>query len=246
MLPLRRALASCLVMSLSALALAGPAAAQAGPGTPRKAGGTVLHAFAFKYQQASDAVALVHPLLSPGGTVELQPRGNTLVIRDNQAALNRILPVLRGFDHPVRHLRLEIFIVRASRVSVSPAVEQSDLPDQLTRRLRQILPYEIYRLQAQAQLATQEGEAVTFDLSDEYRVSFRLGTVLPDGRVKLNDFQIRRRASRPADLIHTHLNLWLDQTMSLGLAKSEESMEALMVVLTLRSEDTARRPARTQ
>ena len=35
-------------------------------------------------------------------------------------------------------------------------------------------------------------------------------------------------------LLRTNLNLSLDQTMSLGLAKSEASREALMVVLTLR------------
>lgn len=228
--------------SLLALLFAAAAMGQA----KRPEAETVLHAFALKHQQASDAVALVNPLLSPRGTVELQPQRNTLVIRDTQAALDRILPVLRGFDHPARPLRLEIYIVRASRASVSPAVEQSDLPDGLTRRLRQLLPYEVYRTQAQARLGTQEGEKVNYELSDDYQVSFRLGTVMADGRVKLNDFQIERRDTRPANLIHTHLTLWLDRTTSLGLAKSEESMEALMVVLTLRGEGPPKRTQRTQ
>jgi len=241
MLPARRALASCLISSLLLLAAAS-AAAQA----KRPEAETVVHAFALKHQQASDAVALVNPLLSPRGTVELQPQRNTLVIRDTQAALDRILPVLRGFDHPARPLRLEIYIVRASRATVSPAVEQSDLPEPLTRRLRLLLPYEVYRMQAQGLLGTEEGKKVSYELSDEYRVSFRLGTVMADGRVKLNDFQIERRDPRPANLIHTHLTLWLGRTTSLGLAKSEESMEALMVVLTLRGAGTPKRTLRTQ
>jgi type II/III secretion system protein len=241
MLPARRALASCLTASLLLL-LAAAAAAQAKRPEPE----TVLHAFALQHQQASDAVPLVNPLLSPYGTVELQPQRNTLVIRDTQAAVDRILPVLRGFDHPARPLRLEIYIVRASRAAVSPAVEQSDLPEGLTRRLRLLLPYEVYRMQAQARLRTQEGEKVFYDLSDDYRVSFRLGTVMADGRIKLNDFQIERRDTRPANLIHTHLTLWLERTTSLGLAKSEESKEALMVVLTLRGDGAKKRAARVR
>jgi hypothetical protein len=241
MLPVRRALASCLLMSLLPLAAVMPLAGQAGQsGGVRKVAAPVLHAFALKHQRASEAIALVHPLLSPRGTVELQPRGNTLVIRDTQAAIDRILPVLKGFDHPLRPLGIEIFIVRAQRAQTSPRVVVSDLPDGLTERLRQILPYEIFRLQAQARLETREGEPVTFELGDDFEISFRVGTVLDDGRIKLNDFRIDRRSPRKVGLLHTHLTLWLDQTMSLGLAKSEASREALMVVMTVNGREPAR------
>lgn len=229
-------------MSLLPLAAVMPLAGQAGrPGGVRKVAAPVLHAFALKHQRASEAIALVHPLLSPRGTVELQPRGNTLVIRDTQAAIDRILPVLKAFDHPLRPLGMEIFIVRARRAQTSPRVVVSDLPDGLTERLRQILPYEIFRLQAQTRLDTREGESVTFELGDDFQISFRVGTVLDDGRIKLNDFRIDRRSPRKVGLLHTHLTLWLDQTMSLGLAKSEASQEALMVVMTV----NGREPART-
>jgi hypothetical protein len=42
------------------------------------------------------------------------------------------------------------------------------------------------------------------------------------------------------------MSLQLDQTTSLGLARSETSPEALMVVLTLRSAEPGRRPQRAQ
>lgn len=208
-----------------------------------------LHAYALKYRRAGEAVALVSSLLSGDGTVELQPGSNTLVIRDTAAALGRIIPALRTFDHPARPLTLEIYIVRASRSQVSPAVPRSDLPDPLTRRLRSLLTYDIYEVQAQAQLASQEGQAVTYALADDYKVSFSLGTVFGDQRVKLSDFRIVRRTDRRAPgaaLIHTNLNLRLDQTMSLGLARSESSPEALMVVLTLRNGEVARRLQRAE
>jgi type II/III secretion system protein len=205
----------------------------------------VLHAYTLKYQRASDALPLVHPLLSEHGTVELQPGDNTLVIRDNPGALSRILPVLRSFDHAPRPLRVEILIVRASRSAVSPPLGHSDLPEELTQKLRKLLLYDNYDLEAQAKLKPVEGEAVTYEIGEGYLVAFRLGTVLPDGRVRLADFEIGRRLPRrpPQELLHTNLNLWLDQTMSLGLAKSEGSREALMVVLTLRDGGGAgRRP----
>jgi hypothetical protein len=229
--PLRRSFASILLV----LAVASPLWAQ----TPGEE--VVVRAYTFKYQRASEAVPLVYPLLSPRGTVEYQPAGNTLVIRDTQAAIHRIVPMLRSFDHPALPLRLEVFVVRASRALVSPP-QRSELPEWLTKRLHDLLAYDYYEMQAQAQLGGVEGQRVVYELGPEYKVSFRFGTLLDGQRVKLSNFRISRRSEgRPeSNLIQTNLNLWLDQTMSLGLAKSEASREALMVVLTLREGE--RRP----
>jgi type II secretory pathway component GspD/PulD (secretin) len=208
----------------------------------------LLHAYTLRYQQAIEAVPLIQPLLSGRGTLELQPGGNTLVLRDTAAALARIVPVLRGFDHPALPVRVELLIVKASRVTVSPSIARSDLPEALTRRLRELLPYEIYELQAQAQLASQEGQAVAYELGDDYAVNFRLGTLstlLGVQRIKLANFEISRRAGKSKSitpLVHTDLNLCLDQTMSLGLARSERSRDALIIVVTVRRGDARPRP----
>jgi hypothetical protein len=234
MAPLCRLVAIVAVFA-SLLWTCGPAAALAA--RQREPAELVLHAYTLRYQQAVGAVQLIQPLLTGRGTLELQPGGNTLVIRDTVAALARIVPVLRAFDHPAQPLKVEILIVRASRATAAPPVLRSDLPDSLTRRLRELLPYEIYELQAQAQLASQEGQAVAYDLGEDYAVSFRLGTLLEARPLRLGDFEVARRAgkSRAAvPLVHTTLNIYLDQTMSLGLARSEGSREALIIVLTVR------------
>jgi type II secretory pathway component GspD/PulD (secretin) len=150
---------------------------------PREPDELVLHAYTLRYQQAIEAIPLIQPLLTARGTLELQPGGNTLVIRDTAPALARIVPVLRGFDHPAQPLKVEIMIVRASRTAVSPQVSHSDLPESLTRRLRELLPYENYEMQAQAQLASQEGQAVAYELGEDFAVSFRLGTLLEAKRI---------------------------------------------------------------
>ncbi len=217
---------------------AGPTAGKRPSANP----GLMLHAYTFVHQPASEALAWVHPLLSERGTVELQPADNTIVIRDSRAVIARIMPLLHEFDHPIRSLSVEVMIVKASRAVMSPPVSHSDLPPDLTRRLRSLLPYEIYDLAARADLATSEGQAVAYDLGQEFQVSFRVGTVHSDRRVRLAEFLVRRSgrtgggaASRSKPLIFTNLNLALDQNVSLALAKSEESREALMIVLTVRA-----------
>lgn len=227
-LPARRSIASLFLI------LALVACLPARPQTPRE---VVVRGYTFKHQQASEAVSLVYPLLSPRGTVEFQPASNTLVIRDTQAAINRILPVLRKFDHPAMPLRLEVIVVRASRAPmVSPRVSYSDLPDRLTQQLRDLLGYDTFEVQARAQLAGAEGQQVVYEVGPEYKVSFRFGTLLPDQRIKLSGFRISRRAEgRPErELLQSTPTLVLDRPFNLGLAKSEASPEALMLVLTLR------------
>lgn len=216
-----------------------PLAAQAGQ-QPRDTAELVLHAYTLRYQQAIEAIPLIQPLLTGRGTLELQPGGNTLVIRDTATALARIVPVLHAFDHPAQPLKVEILIVRASRAVVSPQVNRSDLPEPLTRRLRELLPYEIYEMQAQANLGSQEGQAVAYELGDDYVVSFRLGTLMEAKRIRLANFEVSRRAGKSKStvpLVHTSLNLCLDQTMSLGLARSEGSRDALIIVVTVRHGD---------
>jgi hypothetical protein len=240
--PVRRLVGNISIV-LCVLWAAAPSAAlraQARDGDP-----LALHAYTLRYQQALEAIPLIQPLLSSRGTLELQPGGNTLVIRDTNAAIARILPTLRGFDHPSQPIKVEILIVRASRSAVSPQAPRSDLPDWLTRRLRELLSYEIYDLQAQAQLASQEGQSVVYNLGEDYEVSFRVGTLLEARRIKLTNFEVsrrgvNRRAAPP--LVHTSLNLCLDQTMSLGLARSEGSRDALIIVVTARRGDARPRP----
>lgn len=248
MIHLVRTLAGCLLLSLlapacSSVALAATAApaAQSGSGrTARQSAGPTVYAYKLRYRAASEMINQVFPLLSPQGTVELQPGSNTLVLRDSTAKINQIVQMLREGDRPAQPMRLELLIVRASRAAVSPPVRRSDLPEELTRKLRAILPYDIYELEAQAQLSSLEGEEVMYEIGDSFQVGFRLGSALSNGRVKLSDFQLvhsgRAAKGGRQKLVHTNLNLWLDKPLSLGLAGSESSREALMLVLTLRKE----------
>lgn len=232
----RRNLAGLLWLSLLAPALAAQQV--------RDPNEVAVHAYTLKHRRAADAIPLISRLLSPRGAVELQPGTNTVVVRDTLAALGRVVPALRNFDLPARQLTMELQIVRASRAAVSPPVVRSDLPEELTRRLREMLNYDNYRVQTRAQLALLEGQSVTYEVGGVYEVSFRVGTVSQAQQVQLSDFRISRRVERKGDqlLAHTNMKARLGKTTFVGLARDEASPEALIVLLTVHPGEVARRP----
>lgn len=229
---------------VAALAVASPPVqAQAARGRqeePRVSGDPGGHlqvyAYTLRHKPAGEALVLIRPLLTSRGTLELQPGTNTLVVRDTLAALGRIVPTLRAYDRPPEALRLQVMIVRAfSRpVTVPPG---RSLPSWLEERLRGLLRWDYYQILAESGLEAREGQRVTHEVGGLYGVSFRVGTLLPDERVKLNDFKVWRsgaggEAEPGRSLLEATLNLWIDKPKVLGLANSESSDQALMVVLT--------------
>ncbi|MCH9648521.1 MAG: hypothetical protein K0U98_09795 [Deltaproteobacteria bacterium] len=205
-----------------------------------------LHAYKLEHQPASEALALVTPLLSRRGTVELQAQDNTLVIRDSSASIYRIVPVLSRFDHPRSSLAVEVLIIRATAEKFSPP-SSSKVPRKLLERLQDLLPYHTYEVLAGTRLNTREGEQVSYQLGARFSVRFRIGTLIEEQRVKLHGFQVFRghppRTGSPgplgaSSLIATNLFLHLDQPLSLALASSKSSKEALMVVVTTSTRNT--------
>lgn len=225
-----RALLLCLALA----PLAAPAAAQSAERSDD--GHLRVYAYTLRNQSAAEALVLIRPLLSQRGTVELQPGGNTLVVRDSMAALSRIVPTLRAYDRPPERLRLQVMIVRAFSEPVA-VVPGHSLPAWLEDRLQGLLRWDYYQVLAEAGLDTREGEDLVHEVGGLYGLSFRVGTVYQDERVKLHDFKIWHAgrvspAGAPAPLLEATLNLWLEKPKVLGLANSESSDHALMVVLT--------------
>ena len=204
------------------LAGAAAAAAQAEPSL-------LVHAYTLRHQPAAEALALVHPLLSDRGSVQLQPGGNTLVIRDTEEVVGRVAALLREFDHAAKKLAIRIQVVRAG-----DGGEGARLERELAERLRELLRYDSYRVMAAADLEAREGEEVSYELGEEYRITFQLGTLMSEARLKLHEFEVSRGAGSEERqrLLRTQVNLRLGRPMILGLAKNESSRRALLLVLT--------------
>jgi len=207
-----------------ALILAGAGAA---PAQPEPA--LLVHAYTLRHQPAAEALVLVHPLLSRRGSVQLQPGGNTLVVRDEAAVVERVTALLREFDHPAQKVAIRIQVVRAG-----DGAEGQTLAPELAKRLRELLRYDSYGVMAAADLEAREGEGVSYELGEEYRITFQLGTLMSGERLKLHDFEVTRRAEAEERqrLLRTQVNLRLGRPMILGLAKDESSRRALLLVLT--------------
>lgn len=243
-----------------------PATAQAAgsdavrPGVARHKARMRVHAHTLGFRPASEALPLVRPFLSPNGTVEEQPGGNTLVIRDTPSVIGRIVPVLERFDQPPEDLRFEIQIVRAGprRGAVSPpqATEDAELSGEIVDRLRELLRYEDYRVLAEAAVTSTEGQRVTYSLGQNYSVSFRLGSILGGSqvsgeRLRLEDFRILKHTRNPAnkgrqlepkELFSATLNLWIDRPFNLVLTQDASRQEALMVAISCHREGEEEAP----
>lgn len=234
MRPLRNVL---LILCWLGVATASVAATPANVVSPALAGAQAslrLHAFTLRHQPASDAMAVVVPLLSKRGTVELQPATNTLLVRDALDTVTRIAAAIEAFDHPARPIRLELQLVEASQTGAgSGRIYAPSLDPEVTTRLRKLFPYYgTYAPVAGADFDSFEGEEVVYDLAGRFRIAFRIGTLVEGKRVRVSGFRVwRLPESGEGDLLHTNLSLPLGQTMVLGLAREEAASRSLMVVL---------------
>lgn len=190
-----------------------------------------LYAYNLQHRDAPSALAIVLPLLSSRGTVEVQPGGNAIVVRDTPTALGKIRPKLRDFDLPTGLLNLRVQIVRAEK-SETNAGAAPELSPEILSRLRELLRYQTYSLVASAEFHIGEGMKATQDVGSKYRVDFRLKRILADGRASLESFRLSRSTGEGFEpLIHTNLNLDLETPMVLGLAPTESSDRAIMIVI---------------
>jgi hypothetical protein len=219
MAPLTRVLVTLLLAAPAA------AAAQAPPGERLQ-----LYAYTCQHRRAADISPLVADLLTPRGEVSLAADGRSLQVRDTPASVRRVQLLLRSLDQEVIALDVEVMVVRARRMAVSP--HDVTIPPELEGRLPVIPPYNHYELVALANLASREEEEVTYEMGEGYALRFRVGR-LDLGAVRLENFQLLRRdQARP--MFHANLNLRLDETYRIGFSKSESSPTALMLVLTSR------------
>lgn len=194
----------------------------------------VTGTFRLRYQTASKAIDLIHPLLTEQGAVELRPAENLLVLRDVSEAVERALELLVEFDQPDPALRFDVSFVRAGPAGqVSGSEGAESLPSALVERLRELLRFESFELLSRAEMAATEGQHLESWVGSEFQVRFRVGVVQADRRLKLDGFQVARRqqVGAPEVLLYTNLSLWVDKPMILGLARTESSDQALMVVI---------------
>jgi len=199
-------------------------------------------AYAVKFKSLSDAAEIVSPVLSPDGTMTLQPRLKTLTIQDRPAVLDRVGKLLDSFDTPPRtvDVTLNLFLGTDRRDS-DPG--KAPPPSSLTRDVRGVAEtlsdftkWNAYEPLGARSVSGTEGGRVTVSLSDEFRVSYDIEAVR-DQSVKLANFVLQRVTKgedgreNVQDVYATAVVLPVGRMLMLGAAQNPDSKRALFLAL---------------
>jgi len=205
----------------------------------------LARAYEVKYKALADAAELVSPILSPQGSVTLQPRLKTLTVQDRVSVLDRVASLLRSFDVAPRNVEIAMSLFlgtdrreqEAGR-SIPPSSMTTDVRG-IAETLGDFTKWNAYESLGGRAVTGSEGGRVTVNLSEEYRVSYDIDTVR-DQTVKLTSFVLQRITHGPdgkekaQDVYSASVVLPVGRMLMLGAAQNPESKRALFLTLQAR------------
>jgi hypothetical protein len=204
-------------------------------------GKVVVQTFKFKFKSAERASAMISSLVSPQGSVSLQPGNNVLVVTDHAGNVERIASALARYDVPSREVKLEVRLVSAGRVTGRVPEVPADL-QQIAEKLSGVLRFNAFESLGTLEVKASEGDAVRSDIDGAYHAEFTVGELDPVSEtIQLSGFTLSRyeagtateKKSRSA-VLQTTLNLKIGQTVVLGAARLPDSDRALMLIVVAR------------
>ncbi len=229
---------------LLAAALSTGAPVRAADALPAE-GPVLARAYEVKFKSLADAAELVSPLLTPQGSVTLQPRLKTLTVQDRVSVLDRVASLLASFDVAPRNVEIamSLFLGTDRREQEAGRIIP---PSSMTRDVRGIAEtlgdftkWNAYEPLGGRAVTGAEGGRVTVNLSDEYRVAYDIDTVR-DQSVKLTNF-VLQRVTRGADgkekvqdVYSAAVVLPVGRMLMLGAAQNPESKRALFLTVQAR------------
>ncbi len=194
-------------------------------------------AIRLRHHPVREAAAVVEPMLSPEGSVLIQPGSNSLTVRDRPEIVRHIVEVVTAWDVAPRDYRLRVRLVLASTAAVRPGQAPARLEgfgSELTGLFRWSGFEEIDSFQVQA----REGVSVETRAGRGYTVRFTLRASPGEPeRVQLAPCEILRMEGQEHGIgvqrrLHrSNVSLQLGQTFILVTARSEEAKKALVVIL---------------
>jgi hypothetical protein len=198
---------------------------------------TEVRVIQLRHKPARDGVSIAEGMLTENGSVMLQPRLNTLTVRDTAAVVHRIAEALASWDVAARPYRVRVRLVLASTEAApagQPAPRLVGLGSELARMFRWGGFEDIDTVEVEA----QEGTAVDIKAAQGYTVRFSLRAVPADPqRVQLAPLEVTRLAGQEHGvglkqrMLNLTVSLQLGQTWFGVTAKSEEAKRALVVIV---------------
>jgi hypothetical protein len=201
----------------------------------------VVRVITLRHRTPEEALAVVRPVLTEGASVTVQPRGNTLTVRDSAEAVERAARTIAAWDLPPRRIDLTITLLKASTGGPGGRAAGPDGADQLPgvgERLRKLFRFTRYTRLDSVLVQGVEGQMVACLLGGGYRLEFRIepGAIPKQVRLKGLVFERYRRVPGPGvaetghDILRTTINVALGQPYILAVGKDEAATGALILV----------------
>ena len=225
---LRTALAiAALVPALLGAAPAGAAAEE-----------TVVHVFTLRYRRAEEAAAVLRPLLTDAGSLLLQPRANTVTLRDSVAVVAKAARAIEAFDLPPRALSIAVTLLKATSEPERGRPSGYGVSEEIRgvgERLKRLFNLTSYVPLDTVVVQGVEGNSVAYVVGREYRIEFLLEPGADDSVVRLKNIVLSRQRTEGGraisrDLLRTTINVPLLQPYVLGIGKDESASGALFLV----------------
>jgi hypothetical protein len=224
-------------VALAALLLAAGNAAAVSTPPPEP---DVVRVFTLKNRKAEEAFLVVRPLLSPRGSIVLQPGLNALTVRDTGRAVESAAQAVASFDVPPRGFAISVSLFRATsdpapRTAPTPVAEQIR---GVGARLRKLFSFTDYAPLDEVVLQGLEGESVSWNLGGSYRIDFLMESAGSGDVVRLRNLVLSRvrRDDKGRETAHdvarTSVNLRVREPFVLGVGREEGGSAALFLVLS--------------
>jgi hypothetical protein len=236
---------------LAALLLVPATPISAAPAAPAASeAALVARAYQVQHRSLSDAADVVTRVLSPEGTLKLQPRLKTIVVEDHPSVLQRVDQALLEFDLPPRNVEVTLTLLLGSDVREPRVPVAGAGPREISREVRGVsetlgdfTKWTNYELLGSQSLTASEGRSVTARLSEEYRVTVVIESVeapsskTPSGMVSFGSLVLQRithddsGAERADEVYSTAIQLHMGKLLMVGAARSPESRRALFLAI---------------
>jgi len=190
--------------------------------------------YQFKHKDAGKAADVLKTLISPEGSISIQPSTNSVVVTDRAENMKAITAALEQYDTPPQAFRISVRLVSASRVEGAAPRTPDELRDVAPNL--SMLRYNSYENLGSANVDGREGEPGMVDLASGYRTDFKIGDYDPSSdSVKVSDLKIAKLQGDQLTQIlkPTTMNLKLGQTVILGAGKPQ-GQKALILVISAR------------
>ena len=200
-----------------------------------------LRVFQFHFHPAREASALVEPMLSPEGSLLLQPGLNAITVRDNPDVLKRVASALATWDVEPQTYKVSVRVFLASK-EPKPTAPPPPIPE-IGEKMYLLFGFTKCQEVAAVQVIAADGAAVEVAAGDRYHLRFTVrGGPSESDRVQLAQLQLARR-DRSADnaevltpLLRATVSLLMKQPSVIAGARSENANQAFFLVLSAERE----------